>query len=84
MCVVFHSTAGVHSRGWREQRGRLIRQMAPRLAAPKYKAAFSRLVTQALGGNAWHADHIVPVYKGGGRCALENLRTLCVACHSGG
>jgi 5-methylcytosine-specific restriction endonuclease McrA len=26
-------------------------------------------------------DHIVPVVEGGGDCGLENLRTLCWACH---
>lgn len=29
----------------------------------------------------WDADHIVPVIEGGGECDLENIRTLCVACH---
>jgi 5-methylcytosine-specific restriction protein A len=29
----------------------------------------------------WEADHIVPVAEGGGQCDLDNLRTLCVACH---
>jgi 5-methylcytosine-specific restriction enzyme A len=29
----------------------------------------------------WDADHIVPVVEGGGQCDLDNLRTLCVACH---
>ncbi len=29
----------------------------------------------------WDADHILPVAEGGGQCDLENLRTLCVACH---
>lgn len=29
----------------------------------------------------WHMDHIVPVVEGGGSCGLDNLRTLCVACH---
>ncbi len=38
-------------------------------------------VPQAVAGNAWHADHILPVYRGGGLCTLENLRTLCVVCH---
>ena len=36
---------------------------------------------QAVAGNAWHADHILPVFRGGGLCTLENLRTLCVVCH---
>ena len=29
----------------------------------------------------WDADHIVAVAEGGGQCDLDNLRTLCVACH---
>jgi hypothetical protein len=29
----------------------------------------------------WDADHIVPVCEGGGECALDNYRTLCVPCH---
>jgi 5-methylcytosine-specific restriction endonuclease McrA len=29
----------------------------------------------------WDADHIVPVAEGGGECDLDNMRTLCLACH---
>lgn len=29
----------------------------------------------------WEMDHRVPVAEGGGSCGLENLRTLCWACH---
>lgn len=29
----------------------------------------------------WHADHIKPVFLGGGQCGLDNIRTLCVSCH---
>jgi len=29
----------------------------------------------------WHADHIRPVWEGGGECDIDNLRTLCVLCH---
>ena len=29
----------------------------------------------------WDADHIVPICEGGGECDLENIRTLCLACH---
>jgi 5-methylcytosine-specific restriction protein A len=32
-------------------------------------------------GHLWQADHIVPVVEGGGECGLDNLRTLCTACH---
>jgi len=30
-----------------------------------------KLVTEPTEGNAWHADHIVPVYEGGGRFYLK-------------
>jgi 5-methylcytosine-specific restriction protein A len=29
----------------------------------------------------WDADHILPVCEGGGECDLQNIRTLCLACH---
>ncbi len=29
----------------------------------------------------WDADHVVPVAEGGGECDLDNIRTLCLACH---
>ena len=32
-------------------------------------------------GDLWQADHILPVIEGGGECTLDNLRTLCTACH---
>jgi len=32
-------------------------------------------------GHLWQADHIVPVIEGGGECDLQNMRTLCTACH---
>lgn len=32
--------------------------------------------------SAWAADHILPVIEGGGECGLENIRTLCLACHN--
>lgn len=32
-------------------------------------------------GHLWQADHIVPVAEGGGLCGLDNIRTLCTACH---
>ncbi|WP_460971956.1 HNH endonuclease [Spirosoma migulaei] len=31
--------------------------------------------------DAWQADHILPVCKGGGYCDLDNLQTLCSDCH---
>ena len=43
----------------------------------------ARLVRRPISGNLWHADHILPVYAGGGQCDVDNIRTLCVCCHSG-
>jgi 5-methylcytosine-specific restriction endonuclease McrA len=37
--------------------------------------------TIASRRSLWDADHIVAVAEGGGQCDLDNLRTLCVACH---
>ena len=33
------------------------------------------------GGGLWDADHILMVKDGGGVCGLDNIRTLCIACH---
>lgn len=62
-----------------ERRREFIEKIAPNVA--KRKNMLEKLVNEPTEGNAWHADHIVPVYEGGGECKLENLRTLCVACH---
>jgi 5-methylcytosine-specific restriction endonuclease McrA len=29
----------------------------------------------------WEADHILPVYMGGGACDISNFQTLCNGCH---
>ena len=69
------------SKNWMARRRRRLAQLAPKFCERGFKAAAEKLVKQCLDGNAWHADHIRPVYKGGGLCQLENLRTLCVPCH---
>lgn len=33
------------------------------------------------GAAGAEVDHIIPVIKGGGLCAVSNLRTLCITCH---
>ncbi|XP_075492000.1 LOW QUALITY PROTEIN: uncharacterized protein LOC142530108 [Primulina tabacum] len=63
-----------------EKRPMYIKQVAPKIA--DHKKLLDKLVHDPIEGNAWHADHIIPVYKGGGECKLENMRTLCVACHA--
>ncbi|XP_040382387.1 DNA annealing helicase and endonuclease ZRANB3 isoform X2 [Oryza brachyantha] len=63
----------------KEKRAEYIRNVAPNIAGRS--KLLDKLVREPSEGNAWHADHIVPVYRGGGECTLENLRTLCVACH---
>lgn len=55
-------------------------------AAPHFRERpklLNRLVQQPVGGNAWHADHVVMVAEGGGECGADNARTLCVICHAG-
>ena len=29
----------------------------------------------------WEADHVVPVFRGGGLSGLSNFQTLCTPCH---
>ncbi|QCE13972.1 SWI/SNF-related matrix-associated actin-dependent regulator of chromatin subfamily A-like protein 1 [Vigna unguiculata] len=48
-----------------ERRREFIQKIAPNVA--KRKNMFEKLVNEPTEGNAWHADHIVPVYQGGGR-----------------
>ncbi|XP_038680084.1 DNA annealing helicase and endonuclease ZRANB3 isoform X2 [Tripterygium wilfordii] len=62
------------------RRREYIKKVAPNLASRK--SLLDKLVSDPSEGNAWHADHIVPVYQGGGECRLENMRTLCVTCHA--
>ncbi|KAK9844937.1 hypothetical protein WJX74_008894 [Apatococcus lobatus] len=66
---------------WEARRRALLLLLAPTFGQHGAKAYLDRLVKYAVEGNAWHADHIMPVHKGGGLCGLENLRTLCVLCH---
>ncbi|KAK4402232.1 DNA annealing helicase and endonuclease ZRANB3 [Sesamum angolense] len=115
-----------------EMRRAYIMKVAPNIA--KRDKQLEKLVHDPAEGNAWHADHIIPVYKGESRvppptpqhaknaicpklafcnlllllsdlnyslvmftggygclnfqkisaseCKLENMRTLCVACHA--
>lgn len=35
----------------------------------------------AFRRSLWEADHVIPVAEGGGGCAVDNLRTLCIPCH---
>lgn len=36
-----------------------------------YHFRLDKLVHEPTEGNAWHADHIIPVYKGGGRILIK-------------
>ena len=49
---------------------------------PKNPQALERLLQKPTEGMFWEADHILAVSEGGGNCDLDNLRTLCVPCHS--
>ncbi|KAL5544566.1 hypothetical protein UlMin_008350 [Ulmus minor] len=61
------------------KRREYVEKVAPSIAMRK--KLLDKLVNDPTEGNSWHADHIIPVYRGGGECRLENMRTLCVACH---
>jgi len=65
--------------GDKSRRATRLAELAPRIAAVETLA--SRALGRLTEGSIWEADHIVPVWAGGGACGLENLQTLCVACH---
>lgn len=71
------------SRDYLAKRRAVAERLAPRLCRHGYTALLERLLRTATEGHAWQADHIVPVYAGGGMCDIDNMRTLCVACHAG-
>ena len=72
---------------------KLIARQAKKYKANKEWKSFYKLLddnnihhkrkiwARGFGGGLWDADHIKPVYEGGGSCGLDNIRTLCIACH---
>ncbi|NXX73250.1 ZRAB3 endonuclease, partial [Spizella passerina] len=50
------------------------------LACP-FVLQLNEMIRSPAEGQFWQVDHIQPVYSGGGQCSLENLQTLCTACH---
>lgn len=67
---------------WKQQRERLLSRKEYQVFASKLSSAMKEsLIDRALSGKAWQADHIIPVFEGGGQCTITNLRTLCTACH---
>ncbi|ORC88620.1 putative SNF2 DNA repair protein [Trypanosoma theileri] len=63
----------------RKDRESIIDQMHPHMR--HYPNLFNRIVEHPVPGNVWNADHILPVSQGGGEASMDNLQTLCVACH---
>ncbi|XP_066543672.1 DNA annealing helicase and endonuclease ZRANB3 isoform X2 [Amia ocellicauda] len=41
----------------------------------------NEMIRSPAEGQFWQADHIRPVFMGGGQCSLDNLQTLCTVCH---
>ncbi|XP_032817921.2 DNA annealing helicase and endonuclease ZRANB3 isoform X2 [Petromyzon marinus] len=41
----------------------------------------NEMIREPRAGQFWQADHIQPVWNGGGQCHLDNLQTLCTVCH---
>ena len=64
-----------------ERRTALLKLRAPIFFERGYKTVRDRLLHNPSAGNAWQADHILPVFRGGGMLGLQNLRTLCTICH---
>lgn len=61
---------------------RLNKLLSANWALPKSSKALERLLNDPKEGNFWQVDHIRAVAEGGGSCGMENLRTLCVPCHT--
>lgn len=82
----FCSKACVHEWRLRTDPGYVRQQVFERdrgvCAACGHSTCEGRTWKRAQGtGHLWQADHIRPVVEGGGQCGLDNLRTLCTACH---
>ena len=65
--------------------GKLDDLLAEWQGKPFYEEVKEILVQHGLpatkiGSPCWHADHIVPIARGG-QTTLENLRVLCLQCH---
>jgi 5-methylcytosine-specific restriction protein A len=67
-----------------------LRQLLYRVKTEKGELAYLALTAAyaqktgyafSLDKHFWEMDHIRPVDWGGGACGLENLQTLCLACH---
>jgi hypothetical protein len=70
------------ARRWRENRRALLESCYPEFARLTGAKPLEALIEGATLGHAWQADHILPVYLGGGQCDVDNLRTLCTPCHA--
>lgn len=66
---------------WHDRRRKLLQTAYPDFVARTGQKTIDALIMSATAGTCWQADHIIPVYMGGGQCDLDNLRTLCAACH---
>jgi 5-methylcytosine-specific restriction endonuclease McrA len=61
---------------------RLNKLLSTDWTLPKSSKALQTLLTDPKEGNFWQVDHIRAVAEGGGGCGMDNLRTLCVPCHT--
>lgn len=51
------------------------------LTDPRFQKRCPCPSCQARPLGRWEMNHILPVVEGGGCCAIDNLETLCMACH---
>lgn len=57
------TTTPVHPSRWEQRRKETLARLAPGFLQHGNKTLMDCLIRSAVEGNAWHADHIIPVYK---------------------
>ena len=67
---------------WKARREVFLCTEYPNFSSGLTRVQKESLIKKALAGQAWQADHIHPVFEGGGQCTEVNLRTLCTVCHN--
>lgn len=83
--AIYEKFLSIKARAWSSDRA--VREKAEverRVLIEELNAAGFHLYSYTslpTWGELYQVDHITPVAEGGGGCGLDNLQTLCTACH---